>query len=313
MNIMYFEPLGRAWQRMKTALFKPFDLHKWLVVGFNAFLAGLLEGHNGGGSSRASARGDDFSFREFLNFPSRAWEWLVDHPGWFVGIVLIVLFLVAFIIVLTWLSSRGTFMFLDSVIYNRAEIAKPWREFSREGNSLFLWRLMFGLIWIVAFTAILIAFFSGASYLYNVAHPGQVPVKFIVAMVLVFLFFLIVTGYISLFLTGFVAPIQSKHRVSSTRAWGRFFQLMGRHPFHFLLFGLFYFILNFAVVMFIIFAGLMTCCIGFLLLIIPYVGTVVTLPIWYTIRAFTLEYLAQFGSEFDVFPPPEAAPLPEAA
>ncbi len=312
MNIMYFEPLGRAWQRMKTALFKPFDLHRWLVVGFNAFLAGLLEGHNGGGSSRASGRGDDFSFREFLNFPSRAWEWLVDHPGWFVGIVFIMICIITFIIVLSWLSSRGTFMFLDSVIHDRAEIAKPWREFSREGNSLFLWRLMFGLIWMVVFIAIIIAFFSGASYLYNVAHPGQVPILFIVAAGLVFLLFLIVTGYISLFLTGFVAPIQFKHRISVTQAWGKFLTLLGRHPFHFLLFGLFYFILNFAVVMFIIFAGIMTCCIGLLLLIIPYVGTVVTLPIWYTIRAFTLEYLAQFDPDFDVFPPPEAAPLADA-
>ncbi len=31
MDIAFFEPVGRAWNRMKTALFKPFDLHKWFV------------------------------------------------------------------------------------------------------------------------------------------------------------------------------------------------------------------------------------------------------------------------------------------
>ena len=41
MTIQYIEPLNRAWGRMKTALFKPFDIHKWFVVGFNAFLAGI--------------------------------------------------------------------------------------------------------------------------------------------------------------------------------------------------------------------------------------------------------------------------------
>jgi hypothetical protein len=38
MTIRFMEPLGRAWQRMKQALFRPFDIHKWFVVGFNAFL-----------------------------------------------------------------------------------------------------------------------------------------------------------------------------------------------------------------------------------------------------------------------------------
>jgi hypothetical protein len=312
MNIMYFEPLSRAFDRMKTALFKPFDLRKWLIVGFNAFLAGLLDGHgSGGSSSRVGGRGDDVTFREFLRFPQTAWEWLMKNPGWFVGIILLVLVFFTILVVLTWLSSRGTFMFLDSVVYDRAEIGKPWREYAAQGNSLFLWKLIYGLIVFLGIILIFFAFFSGASYLYNVAHPDHVPVLFIVMLVIVFLTFLIATGYISLFLTGFVAPLQFKHKITTTRAWGRFLPLLGKHPFHFLLFGFFYFILTFAVVIAIIFAGLMTCCIGFLLLIIPYVGTVVSLPIWYTLRGFSLEYLAQFGPEYDLFPASNAEQLPE--
>jgi hypothetical protein len=212
------------------------------------------------------------------------------------------------VILITWLSSRGTFMFLDSVAFGRAEISKPWRENKREGNSLFLWRLVFGFICWVFFIVLVVGFFTGASFLYNEAQPGRVPVLFIAAMVMIFLLFLIVTGYISLFLTGFVAPLQLKHRLTATQAWRRFLSIFGRHPFHFLLFGIFHFVLSFTVVMLIIFAGIITCCIGFLILIIPYVGTVATLPIWYTLRAFSLEYLAQFGPDFDLFPAAPEAP-----
>jgi hypothetical protein len=47
MNIEYFETVSRAWDRMITALFRPFDLGKWLALGFTVFLAGLLDGHMG--------------------------------------------------------------------------------------------------------------------------------------------------------------------------------------------------------------------------------------------------------------------------
>jgi MFS family permease len=296
---------------MKLALFKPFELNKWFIVGFNAFLAGLLGGHNGGNGSRAGD-GDDLRFGEFLRLPQRGWEWLMDHPGWFIGILFALFFVICLVILLTWLSSRGTFMFIDSVALNRAEIAKPWREKSMEGNSLFVWRLLFGLLTMVGIILIFAVFFSGASYLYHTVHSGHVPVFFIVIMVLVLLLFFIIAGYISLFLTGFVAPLQFKHSLTTTQAWGRFLPIFSKHVFQFILFGFVWFILNFAVIMVIIFAGLMTCCIGILIMIIPYIGTVATLPIWYTLRAFSLEYLAQFGPEYDLFPEPVAEAIPEA-
>ena len=49
MPIAYLEPLRRAWRRMKTILFGPFNVVKWLVIGFAAWVAGLLSGGGGGG------------------------------------------------------------------------------------------------------------------------------------------------------------------------------------------------------------------------------------------------------------------------
>ena len=49
MNIEYFLPISKAWTRMNHALFKPFDLAKWFVLGFSAFLADLADGPHSNG------------------------------------------------------------------------------------------------------------------------------------------------------------------------------------------------------------------------------------------------------------------------
>jgi len=58
-------------------------------------------------------------------------------------------------------------------------------------------------------------------------------------------------------------------------------------------------------------AGALTCCALFLVLAIPYVGTVVLLPVYVTARAFGPEFLAQFGPEFETWPAADPAPDPE--
>ena len=300
MNIEYFEPFSRAWNRMKIALFKPFDLHKWFIMGFSAFLAGLTEGPRNSGSSGWRK---NTSFREFFDFPNKAWEWLISHPGWFIGIVFIVIFLIILGVILIWLSSRGKFMFLDNVVHDRAEIAKPWKRYRTEGNSLFLWRLCFALICIGLFTSYIIFFFTTAYHLYKDSYNEAVPVFLIVVMSFLFILTAVFVGFISMFLNNFVVPIMYKKNIKTTQAWSRFLSLLKRYPFHFILYGLILFLLAILSVIAVAVAGLSTCCVGFLLLIIPYIGTVVTLPVWYTFRAFSLEFLAQFDPEYELFPP----------
>jgi hypothetical protein len=302
MSIRFFEPLSRAWNRMKVALFKPFDLHKWLVVGFTAFLAGLADWNRGtSGNSRVGA-GDNWSFGEFLRFPGRAWGWLVGHPLWFTLILIGISFLILLGIVLLWLSSRGKFMFLDNVVHDKAEVANPWREYKREGNSLFLWRLIFSLLIFSFFIMLAVLFFVGATQLYEDSFGHRIPILFIILTGLVFFFLFIILGYISTFLDSFVVPLMYKQKISATKAWGRFLSIFGKYPFHFILYGLLILVLLILFVVAVILAGLFTCCIGFFLLIIPYIGTIVTLPVWYWFRAFSIEFLAQFGDEYNVFP-----------
>lgn len=46
-------------------------------------------------------------------------------------------------------------MLLDGLLRNRGAIVAPWLEYRREGNALFHFRVVFGLISLLVWTAIL--------------------------------------------------------------------------------------------------------------------------------------------------------------
>jgi len=84
--------------------------------------------------------------------------------------------------------------------------------------------------------------------------------------------------------------------------------LVTSHPGPILLYVLFLLLLAVAVFMIACAVTCATCCIA----AIPYVGTVILLPIPVTLGAFALLFLRQFGSEYDVWAgltPPEFLPV----
>ncbi len=309
MNIAYSDPLSRGWNRMKKALFHPFDLAKWFTVGFTAFLAALLDGASPGGSGSGKYsdryKHSRFDWDEFANYPNIAWEWLMTHTLWFTLIVIGIFFLIAISVVFTWLSSRGKFMFLDNVIHDKAEVVKPWKEYSQQGNSLFIWRLIYGFI---CFILIVISIVISAVVIINLfTGYAAISTKVFAIMGLIFQFMILVIlmSFISLFLNDFVVPIMYKYKITTSRAWIKFLPVLSSHLGHFILYGLFIFVLTILVVLCVGLFGVLTCCIGFLFLIIPYIGSVVLLPISYTYRAFSVEFLEQFGDDFSLFPKQE--------
>src|SRR5437763_14545764 len=78
-NIEIFKPFGEAFELMKKILFQPFDLKRWLVIGFAAFLAGLSGGFHSSfnPSSRWSSRNHQKAIADSLRqFGStRQLEW----------------------------------------------------------------------------------------------------------------------------------------------------------------------------------------------------------------------------------------------
>jgi len=302
MNISLSDALSRGYGRMQKALFKPFDIAKWFAVGFTAFLAGLLDKMYGG-TGRANFELDNYhDFEEVVNFPSVAWDWLVHHPVYAYLILFGIVAVMGIVILLIWLSSRGKFAFLDNVVHDRANVVLPWNEYAREGNSLFLWRLVYGFIIFFVITGFLVLMYLGARTIYIHQYGKEVWIPALVGVIAVFLVVAIIVSYINLFLDSFVVPVMYKNRVAALKGWGIFLGLFNRHVLYFLLYGLFIFVLMIAVVIAVFLFGLFTCCLGFLLLIIPYISSVLLLPVSYTYKALSLEFLRQFGPEYDVFP-----------
>lgn len=300
MNISYSRPLSQAYHRMKKALFQPFDISKWFRVGFTAWLAGFTDCQRSGGNGTQHT-GSNSDFTEFFNFPETALNWLTNHPLWANLIILGIVLLIIFISLIIWVSARGKFMFLHNVANNKQDISRPWHEYQKEGNSLFLFDFFYGWIAFGVFILFLIYCFLGAKELYFGDFTNVAIFWAIAKMIFFFLLYLLTFGYISLFLKDFVVPIMYKNRIGIMQAWAKFLQLFFQKFLTFLIYGMFIFILGIGVAMGVLFLALITCCIGLLLIAIPYIGAVVLLPVSYTFRAFSLEFLAQFGNEFNVF------------
>ena len=301
MNISYGEALSKGWGRMKKALFNPFDPGKWFAVGFTAFLASLVDGFNTGNSSYKQGKGN-WNIENMADYPRIAWEWLLNNPFWFMLIGLGILLLFALGILLLWLSSRGNFMFLDNVVHDRALVSKPWNQFKALGYSLFLWRLCFGFIIFAIFSLFAVIAGSVFYFFHGSNFSGLVTGLTITGMVLWFFALCIIAGYISLFLNHFIVPIMYKNNISAVDAWRRFMPLFSGYMLNFIIYGIIILLLHLLVVICVVIIGLSTCCIGFIILSIPYIGKVILLPVSYTFRAMSVEFLEQFGHEFKIFP-----------
>ena len=310
MQVEYAEPLSKGYNHMKKALFQPFDMKKWFIVGFTAFLAGLTDCDNHGGGGNSGGDGLH-SFADILEAPYTAWNWLQDNPGWSMLIFFGIAVLFALYILFTWISSRGKFMFLDNVVHDRALIAQPWREFGSLSNSLFIWRLFYGLFCLAIIISFIVHVWRSAYGLYY-DDFNDVPWAFLIRMGLLLLFMILVLSYIDLLLNEFVVPVMYKNRINVLQAWGLFLEIHWAHFLQFLFFALIWLVMSVAVVILVIFAGLLTCCLGFLLLALPYINTVVLLPVIYTFRSFSLEFLTQFGGKYDVFSNDQQMAAPHA-
>ncbi len=295
MHLSYTVPLERAYEHMKGMLFAPFDLAKWLVVGFGCWLAYLTDGGFGGSFPSGTANLHDDSDGATLT----AWGWpeALWEEGCLLGCGAFAAFLVAFILVLIplliWLSSRGHFVFLDNVVRDRAEIREPWNRFATQGNSLFLWRIgfLFAAIFLVVLAAVPLA-----TIMFWVANRGGFEVGEAAAVALGVVPIVAVAvglAYAHLFLIHFVVPIMRQEGLTTNAAWSRFLPLLSEHFGGFLVYGLFLLLLWTLIGCALLVVVFCTCCIAAIPLIVPYVSTVTLLPIYVTFRAYSVEFLGQ--------------------
>lgn len=314
-KIEVFEPFSRAFDLTKLILFQPFDIGKWMVIGFAAFLANLA---GGGGAGFNPAR-----------FWREDWKWKMNSattdvyqsasamPGWVLPMALFgFLFILGLGLVLLWLGARGRFIFADCVVRNRAAIQGPWREFKREGNSLFLFSLLVAVIMVLVFGLAALPLLIPMATNHDLPR-GAMLVLGVSLLAIVALLFSV--GYH--LAASFMLPVMYRRRCGAAEGFRAGLAAVSAHPGPVILYLLFTLVLRTAFLMVACVLTCVTCCIT----AIPYVGTVILLPVYVFFMAYLLLFVRQFGPDYDpwanvvavepaaqtaptTFPPPEAPP-----
>jgi len=300
MRVSYFEPLSRAWERMKHILWRPFDLAKWLVLGFSCWLAGLVDSGRGGGWKWIVDE-NDFPGRHNIYGGHGSYEELGGALIWLPLIFIVIMAIAAILVLVLWLSSRAKVIYLDNVVHNRAQIVEPWHRLRDLGNSLFLWRLGFFVACGLVALVLLMLFFAPAATLSFSDALSGLSYAAMVFGVIIMICFGFVAAFVALMLEAFVIPIMYKFDLKATEAWSYFLPWLKTRPWQFVLYALFVLALFICFYIVLSLLCLLTCCI----VLLPYVGTVLTLWFWVTYRLFSIEFLAQFDPGFDLFTPAE--------
>jgi hypothetical protein len=309
LHVSVIDPIDPAIKRVKEMLFRPFDLGRWFVIGFCAWLAMLLRG---AGFQLSSFRGfptGETANRDFQEFGA----FVTEHLS---AIILIgaagTLFLIALGVLMMWLSSRGRLMFLYCVALNKAEIRNPWAMYRRHAHSLFLFRLIVALALLIVSavpaTVMTILFMSSG---HDAATTAVLTLFDVFIALCVMLPISIIFLLVNKFTTDFVVPIMYMYNCTCVNGWKYFLGLLSGNKARFTLYILFQIIIELALGTITAALICVTCCCACCFIFMPYVGTVFLLPLATFKRSYSLMYLRQYGPNFDVFS--QAQPQPQPA
>ncbi|MCA9593724.1 MAG: hypothetical protein KC776_10450 [Myxococcales bacterium] len=294
------DPIGKAFEHTKRMLF-PFDAGKWFTLGFVAFLATLGEG---GGSTfqvpdtGGSGRGGS-PLNPVIQFVRDNLELVIT-----LGIVVVVLG-VALGIALLWVSSRAKLMFIDCIANDRAAVEEPWRRFKEKGSRLFRIRLVLALI---GFPLVFGAIALGVVLAWSDITAGRFGSGALLGLLLgggILVLVSLVLGVASAIVEDFVAVALYLHDEPVKEAWQRVkTELFAGRAGTIVVFYVMKFLLGIGVGVLATIGTCLTCCIAAL----PYLGTVILLPLFVFTRAYVMYFIDQFGPAWRLFPEPEPAP-----
>lgn len=292
-TIAVLAPLEGAFEKTKQILFSPFDLGRWFTLGFSAWLAQL-------GESGGSFPGPGGGGRNGGDWPQMSPETLVL----IVAIVAVIVILaVAVGILMLWLSSRGKFMFIECLTENKAEIKGPWARSREKGWQLFIFRFVVGLMMLVTILIsiaipLLIAIPSIKAAVFGVSAMIAVGVGVLLLLLNILLWIFVWFG-----IEDFTIPLMAKQGLAPRAAFRRYVELCGEQPGAIICFWLMRALLGMGVAM----VAMLVCCCTCCLVLVPYIGTVILLPVFVFLRSYALLFLAQFGPEYDLWQPVQGA------
>jgi hypothetical protein len=306
-------PIQPAIERARRLLFQPFDLATWFTIGFCAWLAGHGQMHftltnrqlllRGGAQAPGSS-----SWHGASEWLERFRDEVMRNLAWILPLAIALACLIVVLgVLMVWLTSRGEFMFLHCVALGRAEVAVPWRQHARKAHSLFLFYLALGLI---AGVIMLLLSATIGVFVFRMITRGVPPLAGWLPLIAAGLALLVVgLGFeiVAKLTVDFVVPIMFQRDGTCREAWSELLGLFAGRFHVLIIYLLFQIALALACGLVVLAAVIATCCIAGCLLALPYLGTVLLLPVLVFQRAYSLYYLAQFGPQYDLFQPPAPA------
>ena len=268
------------------------------MIGFAAWLANL---GGGGFNYQYNRREDVQKLNETIS--------QISHPILVTGICVLISLVLVLIILFAWLRARGGFMFIDCIVKNRGAVAEPWREFRREGNSYFLFSLVVGICFLILAALLslplIILAIKGRYYLY--LHRDRLDL-YVISLIAAWIFVMLLLVFVWALIANFMTAVMYRRRCRAYEAFRTVTRLIAANPGEILLYCLFLIVLALASAIVGCLVTCATCCIA----AIPYIGTVILLPVFVLLRSFSLLFLRQFGPDYDVwanFMPPEFSPV----
>jgi hypothetical protein len=231
----------------------------------------------------------------WLEWLQRAADWLAAHAAAVaVGAVAFVIVFAVVAAVVLWLNARGVFMYLDAVGSGRTDVGRLWSEHRHAASSYFGWSLGITLAGLFAVllaaglaVTVVFAFASG-----RLGGPGgwlaaaaMAPVFLLLALALPIL------ALAAVALRDFVAPLQVATGLPCGAAARLLEALALAQPGTFVLYLLLKLLVVIASGVVIVVGGCLTCCLGFL----PVVMHVVFQPVFHFERGISLALLRQMG------------------
>lgn len=273
-DISVLKPLMPSLRKTGELVFRSFTLLKWLMLSFAAWLANLGLGEGLGYRT--------FHVKEIFRRAKHPEAVIV-----YIGLVLILWILAV------WISSRGKFVFLEDVAGAVYGLRAPWRKFAAEGDSLFYFRIVLGLFLVLS-VVVLIFFLQLLSLFLHLAGSGTAPrAAAILAAIVLSIFW---AAFYRL-LEDFIIPLMYLKRLKAKEAAAFFFSFFRRYQKYFYLYLFFQIIIGFGALCMIYLVNLLT----FRMFQMPFISTVVLLPVYVFVRVYPLNFLRQFGEEYDVW------------
>ena len=310
-----------AWERMTIILFQPFDIGKWGLLGFIAYLAMLAEG-GVSLNNPLSGFGQNAKTHPYTTYPQSTQAlkqftvWVSDLPNnpWLKFMILLAIGYLVVWLVLNWVGCRAQFVLLDNIVRNRAALAEPWQRYGQQGNVWFLFHLVLVVVtFLFLATAGGVFLFLNWSWMSAGRDPAGVEMATIGVLALVFGVLGIIGMTILFLIRTLVQPLYFKQTMSLGTALLAVMTLVVTRPLSIFI----YLLLSFAVslVLGTITCAVFACAFCAALPIVccvscfPFIGGMLLgmllcqliLPVIVFQRCFQLGVLEQFGPQYDVF------------